>query len=126
MSSLFLAQTNVDGWTVVQAVSVMVSLGVASLAFIRSASGKSGERQIEPTQIANLSAQISGVAKDLGAINRELGEVRAIGERTEDAVGVLSSKQHDDMSGVHKRIDAISDRVSAHDARIHAIERSRA
>ena len=111
-----------NGWIVVIALSVLVSLGIGVITLARLISGKSAERQIEPTQLAALSTQIGGVAKELNGINRELGEVRAIGERTEEAVGELSKKQHDDMSGAHHRIDTIDREVAALNRQVNYME----
>jgi chromosome segregation ATPase len=112
-----------NGWIVVIALGMLVSLGIGVITLSRLISGKSGERQIEPTNLAALSAQIGCVAKELSGINRELGEVRAIGERTEEAVGELTKKQHDDMSGAHKRIDQIDREVAAQGRQIDSIEK---
>jgi len=112
-----------NGWIVVIALGTLISLGIGVITLSRLISGKSGERQIEPTNLAALSTQIGGVARELSGINRELGEVRAIGERTEEAVGELTKKQHDDMSGAHHRIDAIDREVAAQGRQIDSIER---
>jgi hypothetical protein len=114
--------TEANGWIVLIALGTIVSLGIGIITLARLLSGKSGERQIEPTQIAALSTQIGDVAKGLSGINRELGEVRAIGERTEEAVGELTRKQHDDMSGAHHRIDTIDREVAALNRQVNSME----
>ena len=59
---------------------------------------------------------MSALSEKLSTMNRELGEVRTIGSRTEDAVLRLNQKQHEDISGAHKRIDGVSERVAALEA----------
>lgn len=90
---------------------------------MKSLSGRGDERQIEPTQLSALSSDIQSLESAIGAQNRELGEIRAIGERTEQALSDLTEKQDRDIVGAHRRIDVIDRDLAETKARVSAIER---
>jgi len=106
-----------EGWTVVLALSVLVSLGLSSISFVRQLSGKSGERQVEPTQLAALADKIDTLADKIDGINREIGEVRC---DTHARVHSLEGQ----TEGIHTRIGGISRELAATVSRVDAVERN--
>lgn len=101
-----------EGWAVVQALSVVLALALAAIAFIRQIAGKPSERQVEPTQLAAITVEIKGQTVLLAAINREVGEVKT------SVLGLESQ-----MEGMHHRVGAISRDVAATTARVEGLER---
>lgn len=92
---------------------------------IKSLSGRADERQIEPTQLAAISTDIQSLESVVGSQNRELGEIRSIVERTEEAMRDLADKQDKDANQLHEKINSVAIKVANHDARISALERFR-
>jgi hypothetical protein len=117
------ATQSAASWNVVEVLAVLVALALSVGSLIRSMSGKSGERQIEPTQIAALRDAIAELQTTLNAYNRELGEGRVIAERTEEDLSALSRKQETDIVGAHRRIDVIDRDLAEVKARVSGIER---
>lgn len=117
------ATQSAASWNTVEVIGALIGLGLAAAAFIRTFSGKSGERQIEPTQIAALRDAIAELQATLNAYNRELGEGRVIAERTEEVLSALSRKQETDIVGAHRRIDVIDRDLAEVKARVSGIER---
>ncbi len=90
---------------------------------IKSLSGRGDERQIEPTQLAAISTQLDNVETAISAMNREVGEVCTLVERSEGALAELARKQETDIVGAHRRIDVIDRDLAETKARVSAIER---
>ena len=116
------AMSGLAPMSILLAVLVALALSVGSL--IRSMSGKSGERQIEPTQIAALRDAIAELQTTLNAYNRELGEGRVIAVQNQQAVRDLERKQDEDAQNLHEKINAVALRVEKTDARLDGIERT--
>lgn len=70
--------------------------------------GNKGERQIEPTQIASLDANIKSLSAAVGTLNRE--------------VGTLSTLSHQ-VDGLHTRVGGISRELAHTVARVDGLER---
>lgn len=118
------AAQSAASWNVVEVLGVLIALALSAGSLIRSFSSKSGERQIEPTQIAALRADIAALQATLNAFNREVGESRVVGEQTRQDVRALAEKQDEDASALHEKINAVALRVEKHDARLDGIERT--
>ena len=118
------ATQSAASWNVVEVLGVLLALALSAGSFIRSASGKAGERQIEPTQIAALRDDIASLQATLNAFNRELGEGRVLSAQNQQAVRDLHEKQSEDAQHLHEKINAVALRVEKHDARIDGIERT--
>lgn len=103
----------------------LLTLLVALPSFLKSWSGRGDERQIEPTQLAGISTDIQSLESTVGDQNRELGEIRTIVERTEEAMRALADKQDSDANQLHEKINTVAIKVADHDARISALERRR-
>lgn len=74
--------------------------------------GNKGERQIEPTQLAGLTAEIRAQTVTLNAINREVGEVKT-------SVEGLTEQ----MAGMHHRVGGISRDLAGVTARVDGLEK---
>ena len=109
---------------IVLGLGVLLNLGISSLAWVRSATGKSGERQIEPTAIAALSAKLDILQDRLGEDNAARGRLEAGVESIAELLNELRSTQRSDIERAHRRIDEISKEVAAHGAGLSAIQRS--
>lgn len=99
--------------------------------FIQLSSGRSRERQVEPTAVATLAAKIDlqggkidGQTTALSALNREIGAMASASTALASTVEQLSAIQREDITGAHKRIDELSKEVARHDAAISAIQRN--
>lgn len=111
-------------WALIIGLSQLASLGLSTLQLVRMSTGKSSERQIEPTTLASLSAKIDGQTTALSTMNREVGQLsESVGNVTR-AVEELRRALRDDISGAHRRIDEISEEVARHAAEIEALQRS--
>lgn len=128
-----------NSWIVVTALGALLSLGVAFFALVRAASGKAGERQIEPTQLAALQqemrnyhvsaqAELREQTNTLKKLDRESGETRAQMNSLREEVGRIRTE---DIRGIFTRMNAISTestetrtRVGILEPRLDALERS--
>lgn len=90
---------------------------------IKSLSGRGDERQIEPTQLSAISTQLDNVETAISNMNREVGEIFTLAERSEGALQALAIKQESDIVGAHRRIDVIDRDLAATKARVEAMER---
>ena len=119
---------------VVFGLTSLAGLAVSLITLSRMVSGKANERQIEPTQLAALQAQIErnntatqalieknntaaqielrGQTSTLNAINREVGEVST-------KVNAVVA----DVLGAHQRLGGISRELAANTARIEGLEK---
>jgi septal ring factor EnvC (AmiA/AmiB activator) len=99
-------------WTVVIALGTLASLAVSLMTLARFATGKSGERQIEPTQIAAIQLELSKQTTTLNNINREVGEVKT-----------SVAKVEAETTGLHARVNSISRDLAGNAARVDGLER---
>lgn len=115
MLAALLASTAAEGsssWIAVLAAVVIVNLFIGLGVMVRIFTGKSGERQIEPTQIAAIQAELKTQTLTLNSINREIGEVKC-------SVSPLAQQ----VEGLHVRVGGISRELAATVARVDGIER---
>lgn len=113
MLPLLLANTDASGsWTTVLALGVLINLFIGLGVLVRMISGKGGERQIEPTQIAAITTELRAQTQTLNNINREVGEVRS-------SVAPIAQ----DVAGLHTRVSGISRELAATVARVDGLEK---
>jgi peptidoglycan hydrolase CwlO-like protein len=116
-------------WQVVTAFSALAALGVAAITFIRMAGGKANERQIEPTQLAALQAELranhaanqselKAQTATLNKLDREVGEIKTAVEGVKGECGKLSAEDANQF----KRINAISAESTATKTRVEGLE----
>ncbi len=98
------AAANLNAWGIVSVLSMLVALALSSMAYIRQVSGKGGERQIEPTQIAAITNELKAQTVTLNKLDREMGETRAGVEAVNDKI----TAQGEQVDNAFKRINAIS------------------
>lgn len=111
-----------DQWLVVMALGTLASLGVSIATLAKFMTGKGGERQVEPTQIAAIRGELAAQTDAMNGINREMGEVRAGIEGIEKRM----DEQGDQLTNAFHRINAISQESSAVKARVEGLERREA
>ena len=100
---------------VVQSLTALLLLALTGLQLMRGATGKDGERQIEPTAIHAISNELRAQTETLNNINREVGEVKT-------TVDIVKK----DVDGFHQRIGGVSRELAAASARIEGLERREA
>jgi hypothetical protein len=104
--------------------NTLLTLGVAAMTFSRKASGKEGERQIEPTALAAMGNALRDLQEASSRQSRELGEMSASVRHLAETVADLRSNQRDDIVGAHRRLDSLSTEVGRHAALLEEICRS--
>lgn len=110
---MFLAEIdNTSMGTLVQGISALATIALTCVLLFRTAGGKDGERQIEPTALHALTQEMGQQTTMLNNINREVGEVRA-------SMAPLAT----DVAGLHQRVSGISRELSATTARVDGLER---
>ena len=109
--------------SILTSLTSIVAIVLGAIAILNRATGKDVERQIEPTQIHALRESLDAHAKALTENNRELGVLNTSVETLTGNLTEMRGKQERDIGKVHNRIDGISDRVAAHEAKIGSLER---
>lgn len=118
----FLAQSTADhavNWQVASALGALGAIGMSTIAFIRTVTGKDNERQVEPTALAGLQTQITNqhhqtqdelrrMADTLGRLNREMGETRSSVESLSKGIGEVQETHREETEKMYIRINAIS------------------
>lgn len=102
-----LAQATSDpanSWTTVLALGVVINLFIGLGVLVRMFTGKSGERQIEPTQIAAIQAELGKQTTTLNKLDRETGELKT----QIKAVDTKIDAQAVQVNNAFTRINAIS------------------
>jgi hypothetical protein len=133
-----LAQSAVVGsssnWTVVTTLGVLLTLAINAVLFVRMASGKSGERQIEPTQLAALQSQLDrnhaaaqaelkSQTVMLNEINRESGATKATVEAIAKDVATIRTEHRAEIDKAHQRMNGMSRELAGTTARVDGLER---
>jgi uncharacterized protein YqfA (UPF0365 family) len=106
------AADNSTSWIAVLAAGVVINLFIGVGVLVRMLTGKGGERQIEPTQIAAIQTELKAQTGTLNNINREVGEVRS-------SINPLIK----DVDGLHQRVSGISRELAHTVARVDGLER---
>lgn len=121
-------------WQVVTAMSALAALGLTLLTLVRGVSGKANERQIEPTQLAaiqaELKAQTTAIQVELKAQTTALSRIETSGvatathvENLQREVTHLRTEIKDTETKAFQRINAISAESTATRARVDGLER---
>ena len=97
----------------------VVVVGLSSLVQLALASkqlfgGNKGERQIEPTQLASIAAEMATQTSTLNKLDREMGEAKAGIKAVDDKI----SAQGKNIDDAFRRINAISQESAGLKARI--------
>ena len=106
------AADSAGSWTAVLAAGVVINLILGFGMAVRMFTGKGGERQVEPTQIAAIQTELKTQTTTLSNINREVGEVKA---------GMTPMAA--DLAGLHTRVGGISRELAATTARVDGLEK---
>lgn len=136
MLPLLLAETtaqNATSWLVVGALALLLSTGLSAITFIRTVVGKGSERQVEPTQLAGLQAEIrtNHVAAQaelrlqtasLAKLDREMGGVAASISGFQRDIAEIKVAHTRDIEGVHTRISGISRELASTTAKVEGLE----
>jgi hypothetical protein len=118
----FLAQTEpvASKWDMITAVGVMLGVMVNCFVLLRMASGKDGERQVEPTAQAAVIGELRGHTALLNKLDREMGELKtnigAVNDKLAFSIAAVDDKisaQAGHVEGAFKRINAISTESAA-------------
>jgi ABC-type xylose transport system substrate-binding protein len=112
----------VDSGTVA-AISALVALGVSAITFVRLAGGKANERQIEPTSLAAIQAELRGQTQTLNKLDREMGGVSASLINFQREISEMKTAESACAVGVHARISGISRELAATTARVDGLEK---
>lgn len=110
-------------WGVVTAMGSLAAVAVSLVTLFKFASGKGGERQIEPTQIAAIRAELSMQTATLGKLDRELGALSAKTTSVAEKVAEVSAEQKRQEESTFRRINAISQESTATRTRVDGLER---
>lgn len=105
---------------------LLVNLAIGIITLARSASGKSGERQVEPTQISEIRSELKTQTSTLNKLDREVGETKTSVEALGDTVERLAHAQADETDKMFRRINAISTESTDTKARVDGLERREA
>lgn len=123
LSFLAAATDGSTNWLAVVALFTLVSGGVSVITLIRLVTGKGGERQIEPTQIAAIQAELKAQTTTLTNINREVGITSQSVTSLAAAVDHLRGVQRQDVDQIHTRVNAISRDLAGVAARVDGLEK---
>lgn len=96
---------------VVVALSALLQLILAGKQLL---AGNKGERQIEPTQLAGITAELKAQTATLAKLDREMGETKAGIKAVDDKI----TAQGEQVENAFKRINAISIESSSVKARL--------
>lgn len=134
--SLLLAEVSTSGatsWIVVSALSVLMALAVSAFSLLRMASGKANERQIEPTQLAAIQAEMRNnhlaaqaelriQTTTLAKLDREMGGVAASMSSFQREIAEIKVNHSRDVEGLHTRLGGISRELASTTARVDGLE----
>ncbi len=98
--------------TIMQSLSVLLLLALTVMQLVKGASGKDGQRQIEPTEMHAITTELRAQTVTLNKLDREMGVVSKSVESMEEQ-----------MSGMHHRVGSISRDLSATSARVDGLEK---
>jgi 3-keto-L-gulonate-6-phosphate decarboxylase len=110
-------------WTMVLGLTQLLTLAMLAFQFVRSASGKGGERQIEPTALADIRAALGDINDSVATMNREMGATSEAVNNLQKLLEESRACQREDINGAHRRIDELSKEVARQGAEIKAIQR---
>lgn len=108
---------------VVVALATLSSLGVSVITFFRLTSGKANERQIEPTQLHAITAELHGQTAMLTGIQVKVGIAATSIEHLREALQVTKADHKHDIEGLHARVGGISRDLAATVARVDGLEK---
>ena len=123
-----------SNWLTLETLGVLLLLGVNFFALVRIGSGKGGERQIEPTQIAALQtelranhaanqAELRSQTATLHKLDREMGGVTASLSGFQRDIAEVKVTHTQAFEGVHSRLSGISRELAGTTARIESVEK---
>lgn len=110
-------------WGVVSALSALASLALVVITLMQKAGGKAGERQIEPTSIAAITAELKTQTTTLNKLDREMGEVKATTAAVDKKFDHIVAAQKAELDSAFRRINAISAESTDARARLGVLER---
>ena len=110
-------------WVAVLAIGTLLSLGVSFLTMVRMANGKANERQIEPTQLSAIQAELKGQTATLNKLDREMGGVATSIINFQREISEMKTAESACSVGVHARMSGISRELAATTARVDGLEK---
>lgn len=116
------ATTEPSSWIVVGAIVLLANLAVTVLQFFRMSSGKDGERQIEPTQIAGIQQELKSQTLTLNKLDREMGEAKQQVASVARDVVEIKQVHRQEIEGVHLRIGGISRELTSTTTTVKALQ----
>lgn len=127
MFSALIAQAAADGMLSYIVIGVVV-VGLSSVLQLALSAkqlfgGNKGERQIEPTQLAGIAAEMKSQTATLTKLDREMGETRTAVGGVKDEIVTLRAEQREEGEKMWRRINAISTESTETKTRVGALER---
>jgi hypothetical protein len=109
-------------WVVVQSLGVLVMLALNGFTLVRGISGKGAERQVEPTQLSAIQADIKSLTSALADVGRTQAAQSEAIRAIKDTLDNVRTAQQRDVEGLYKRVNAISEDLAGVKARVGAVE----
>ncbi len=106
-----------------QGATALLTLALLFTQYLRSQSGRDGERQIEPTALHAITSELKAQTLTLNKLDRESGERGAVVTAIADKLGHLERIQRDDIDKLHARVGGISRELASTVARVDGIEK---
>ncbi|HEY1791549.1 MAG TPA: hypothetical protein VGG34_01410 [Opitutaceae bacterium] len=103
-------------------IGVVAALALAIFQLTRMASGTDGQRQIEPTAIAAIQAELKEFGRTLTELSTKMGGMSASVDALKDSVTEVRGTHRDDIEGVHTRLSGISRELAGTTARLESSE----
>ncbi len=107
----------------VQSLTALLLLALTGLQLFKGASGKDGERQIEPTAIHAITSELQSQTRTLNKLDRESGERAEVIRSVKETVDDLRKVQREDTDKLHQRLGGISRDLAGTIARVDGIEK---
>lgn len=128
-----LASPASTSWIAISALGAVLVVALNFLAIIRIANGKANERQIEPTQLAALQAEmrtnflsnqseLRSQTATLNKLDREMGGICASVSAMQRDITEVKVGHTQSIEGVHARMGGISRELASTTARVDGLE----
>ena len=108
---------------VVGGLTILFNLANLATTFIQRQTGRDGQRQIEPTQIAALGDKLDKLSENSSATSREMGELKSSVKALDKNVSASSERQSQEIAGIYERLNTQSTDIAAIKARVEILER---
>jgi hypothetical protein len=116
------AETSSSSWIVIGVIALLSNLAVTILQFFRMSSGTDGQRQIEPTNIAEIKDELKEQTATLNKLDREMGEAKQQVASVARDVVEIKQVHRQEIEGVHLRIGGISRELTSTTTMVKGIQ----